>query len=217
MKKYYSVFIVLLAATVMLSCKKNDPAKEKDYTASISERTWWGKFTNAGETAQYYYVHFNADKTVNWTQLSRDYQATWRLEGNKLTLNFSNPVMAVTADITEDDKLANITTNTPSIINSGELLQTSAAVLDNSVWKGMVSGFPGGDRQLELNFIPGNQVKVIYDNADFGAVSYFRSPLNGSIRFSAVGPYPFFGFNISGTEMRGGYYDYRFLWKLTKQ
>jgi hypothetical protein len=218
MKKYYSVFIVLFAATVMLSCKKNDPAKEKDYAASIKDKTWWGRLTNAGETSQYYCVHFNIDKTLTWSQLSGDYTGSWSLSGNKITLNFPSPAVIVTADITDDNKLANITSSTVNKINSGEQVVTSNLILDNTVWKGTETTVSGNSVSLQMNFMPGNQIKLIQNNINYGAMGYSRSQSNGAIRFRmGAGSFPFFGFNISDTEMRGTFADYRFSWQLTKQ
>ncbi len=112
MKKHIGIILItLLFAGVFVSC--NDDDVSKDYAASVRDKTWWGTLTNAGEGGpQYYSVHFNADNTLQWSQLAGDYDGQWILEKNNLTLTFTGLDVIVTAEISDDDTWTNITTST---------------------------------------------------------------------------------------------------------
>ena len=217
MKKY--VIMILIASAILISCKKDKAAAEvagKDYSISIKDKTWWGELTNAGETVQYYSVHFNADNTILWSQLSDDYKGTWSLDKNKLTLNFTNPAVIVNADISEDNKLANITTNTANKVNIGEMVTNPNIVLENTVWSGLYS-VPGNSTTLQLSFLAGPSVIVKGGNNSNQAVSYKRGLSGGYIRFKS-----FYGGNVFGVitasgEMKGSFSNYKKYWSITKQ
>lgn len=84
MKKHISIALVIFCPSLLLSCKKDGA---KDYTASVAEKTWWGVFTYIGKDAEYYSVHFNADKTLSWSQFSGDYTGRWAVNGKELTMS----------------------------------------------------------------------------------------------------------------------------------
>src|SRR5689334_23368726 len=135
MKKHRIISITLVFMTILFSCGEDDPSK--DYAASIKDKTWWGTFTYTGETAQYYSVHFSADNTLVWSQLSGDYPGEWTVKGKSLTLHFTGSSAEIKADISDDDKLIAIMDTTPSYeINNGQLLQSSNVPLENTVWNG---------------------------------------------------------------------------------
>ena len=133
MKKYVSTMLVILLLTVTIfSCKKSNGPK--DYNASIKDKTWWGEFAYTGQDAEYYSVHFNVDNSLTWTQWSGDYPGQWTLNGKQLTITFTGNSVEINADISDDDKLMNISDNTAnSEINSGQLIVNPKISLDNTV------------------------------------------------------------------------------------
>src|SRR6266542_4422176 len=108
MKKYIST-ILLTLTMVMDSCIKSDTPK--DYAVSIKDKTWWGTITYTGKTTEYYSVHFDADSSLLWSQLSGDYAGKWRIANRQLTMTFTGINDVIKADITDDDKLENISDN----------------------------------------------------------------------------------------------------------
>src|SRR6266511_5776183 len=106
---------------ILIGCKKSDTPK--DYAASIKDRTWWGIFTNTGKTPEYYSIHFNTDSSLLWSDLSGDYAGKWKIADRQLTMTFTAINDEIKADITDDDKLENITDNTSFYdVNSGALI-----------------------------------------------------------------------------------------------
>jgi hypothetical protein len=218
MKKHLEIITALLFfAGILFSCKKvNTP---KDYTASIKDKTWWGVMTYTSQVFQYYSVHFNADNTLKWSQLSGDYDGQWIINGKQLTITFSVSGVEIKADISDDDKLMNIADNTTSyIINSGELIANPNLPLDNTVWKGSISDNSGGTSSaLQMSFMPGLKIGLKVGNGMYGPYSYTRSPSDAIIRFQAGVGYPYFGVVTSGGEMKGSYYSFNHPWQIIKQ
>ena len=199
MKKYISIIpITLVIFTILISCKKSDTPK--DYGASIKDKKWWGTFSNAGENIQYYSVHFNADSSLVWSQLSGDYNGQWSLNGNKLTLNFATLNVKITAEISDDNTLLNITTNSPNKVYTGKLNENTDNLLDNTVWK-QINNSPSA---IQLSFFSGEKVELKIGPVTY-ANPYTRSS-SGFIRFSNI-EYIFFGVFTSDKELSGSYND----------
>ncbi len=214
MKKYLIVILFLIASIAFLSCKKESTTAPKDYSSSISNKNWWGTFNNAGESTQYYSVHFNEDNSLLWSQTSGDYAGTWSLNGNKLTVNFTAPTVTLTAEISDDNKLTNIITNTPNKVNSGTLIENPNVFLENSVWNVLRTHVPTDATILfKFTFIPNN--KVLLSGPVNGPYSYTLSSFGGSIRINTITPY--FGVITSSTEMKGNFADANYRWQATKQ
>ena len=210
MKKHISIIpITLIIFSILISCKKSDTPK--DYGASIKDKKWWGTFSNAGENIQYYSVHFNADSSLLWSQLSGDYAGKWTLEGNKLTLNFTALAVKITAEISDDNKLLNIVTNSPNKVYTGKLNENTDNLLDNTVWK-QTSNSPS---LIQLSFYSGEKVEL-----KIGPITYARNPYtrssSGFIRFSNI-EYLFFGVFTSANELSGSYNDAGHFWQAIRQ
>jgi hypothetical protein len=210
MKKYLTIFFAtLLAVIIFSSCKKETTTVAKDYSLSIKGKTWWGTFTNAGESPQYYSVSFSADNLILWSQFSGDYTGQYAVDKNKLIMIFINPSVVVTADITDDNKLANITSNTANKVNSGELVANPNISLDNTIWKG---------GSIQLSFLAGSRVQTKLGITTPPAGAYVRSASGGAIRLTVpVLLEPMFGVITSDGVMNGSYVIPGNTWQLTKQ
>lgn len=215
MKKHLAKLVITIVVSIILvNCKKgNNP---KDYAASILNKTWWGVLTYTGQTEQYYSVHFNADKTLLWSQLSGDYAGQWDVSGKQLTIILTGGVQ-ITADISDDDKLNGIQDNTAAYeINNGQLLTNPNLNLDNTIWKGTY--FNGSTQQpLQYSFSSGSGITITFGSFPQQVHVYTRVPSGGAIRFNQGGSYPFFGVLTSPTLMKGSEQDYRFAWIAIKQ
>ena len=221
MKKYLPRVVALLLVTATFnSCKKEVAAvaEPKDYSVSISGKTWSGTLTNAGEGAQYYSVHFNADKTLQWSQFSGDYQGNWLVDKNKLTLTFISPAVIVTADISDDNKLTNITTNTPNKVNTGELVENPNMLLENTIWKGDGNFSSIGPGTLQLSFLSASSVQTKLNSTTYAAGAYTRSASGGVIHFTVpILASPMFCVITPDGTMRGCYSQSKYSWQLSKQ
>ncbi len=219
MKKYLIILITTLMAAAMLSsCKKETTTAAKDYSLSIKGKTWWGTLTNAGESPQYYSVSFSADNLILWSQFSGNYTGEFAVDKNKLTMTFINPSVIVTADITDDNKLINITTNTANKVNSGELLVNPNVSLENTIWKGNGNFNPIVPTSLQFSFLAGSKVETKISNTTYAPGAYARSAHGGFIRFTIpVSLDPMFCVLTSSGVMNGSYSSSQYTWQLTKQ
>jgi hypothetical protein len=215
MKKYLKIILVVIFYTSLLfSCKKD--SAPKDYTASIKDKTWWGELAYTGKTIEYYSVHFNADNSLIWSQLSGDYSGHWALEGKAVTITFTGNSLEIKANISDDDKLVNITDNSSaSEIKSGQLIITPNVYLDNTVWKGSIITT---SQPFQMSFTSPLKVETKYEAAPFGPYTYSRSVSGAVIRFiSAAAGGNVFDVIISNNEMRGSTDLSNSGWKLLKQ
>jgi hypothetical protein len=215
MKKYLVTLIVFTAGISFIGCKK-DAAASKNYTTSIADKTWWGTLTNAGEMAQPYSVHFNADKTLKWSQYSGNYDGTWSIDNNRITLNFQNPAVQVSAEISEDNTFKNIIINTANKVNSAQLVDNPNIPLDNTVWNGTVT-IP--TNRIDFTFLAGAKVEVRFDNVAYIPVSYTRLASGGAVWFPGPLGGTIFCVITSGTQMRmkGDSHSPELYWKAIKQ
>jgi hypothetical protein len=214
--KPISSLLTLMLVLVFASCKKEkEPDASLGNTANISGKTFWGTFTNAGETSQYYSVHFNEDKTLLWNQFSGDYPGTWAVSNNKLTMTFTSPAVIVNADILDGIKLLNITTNTANKVNSGELTDTPDMSVENTKWAGVIAAAVG---PFETTFLSGLGLKVRIGTTTYLGSGYFRSPSGGAIRFLLpTTTTTMFCVIASHDKMYGTYGTYKYTWQTTKQ
>ncbi|MEO5564189.1 MAG: hypothetical protein ABIR18_12160, partial [Chitinophagaceae bacterium] len=191
MKSCISIMVLaVLTMTIIVSCKKD--RAPKDYTPSIKNKTWWGQFTNAGETAQYYSVYFNGDGNFLWTTRNGDATGKWVINSNQLTMNFLMPaVLQIKADISDDNMLKNIVTDNTAIVNNGKMIINPTILLDNTVWKGEFSLSGGIQRPFQLDFMNGSKVVATEGVTKFGPYTYTRSASGAVINFD-LGAYPFF-------------------------
>ena len=231
MKKYNNILLVtVVLVSCMSGCKKSNEPAPADYTNSIKDKTWWGMFTYTGKDAEYYSVHFNADNTFLWSQFAGDFTGQWAVNGKAFTMTFDVSKATVKADISDDDKLLNITDNTSNFeINTGQLIANTNIPLDNSVWEGkpiLANGLYGYMLRFtpilkvdiqETFFEPPSTYKsysypnIIYKRSVSGTV--FRAEVNAG---GAGAGRLFFGVVISGTEMRGSEKNPNNLWKASK-
>jgi hypothetical protein len=213
MKKYLNIALtILVLTTILFSCKKTGTPAPKDYTISIVNKNWSGSLTNNGEQIQYYSVHFNADKTFEWSQWAGDYFGVWSVDGNKITLRFTGINVIVAAEISDDNKLINITTNTLNKVNTGQLIENIYIALDNTLWKGpeinLISGF---NETLQLRFMTGTNVEINLAGTIQASHAYNRT-ISGAIRDGRI-----FGVITGPNEMRGTDLSIPYHWQAIKQ
>jgi hypothetical protein len=110
MKKYISIIMATLVLVGFITaCKKSNSPAPNDTAAYIKDKTWSGALTYTGKTTEYYGVHFNADNTLIWVQLSGEYTGHWAINGKTITMTFDAITAKIVADISVDNKLLNIT------------------------------------------------------------------------------------------------------------
>jgi len=223
MKKYNKgILVILLSTLVLLSCSEDDAGK--NYAASIKDKIWWGTLTNAGEGGpQYFSVHFNADNSLQWSQLAGDYEGQWVVDQNKITLTFTGLDVIVTAEISDDNTWTNITTNTPNKVNSGELAENLIMNLDNTFWNGAqwpinAPGLDFSSKILQLQFKPDFIYGLHIPSSTAIGFSYEKSPTGGFFRIKMLkDSHPaYFGVIVSDREIRGTNSDL-FTFQLIKQ
>lgn len=209
MKKLFFISLLwVLIIPVFISCKKD---KEKDYAAAIKDKVWVGTFNYPGRTEQYYCIQFKADGTLRWSEYYEDYPGTWVINGQQLRISSG---IKVVATISDDNKLNNIINDSTADpkLNTGELNNNSGIALDNTVWKGSLSGTTP---ELVFSFSAGSMVKVTLGIQNLYNGSYTRA--GAGIRFGAGEP----GFGVimpNGTEIKGRYVGFTITpWKVTKQ
>jgi uncharacterized lipoprotein YehR (DUF1307 family) len=217
--KAYSIIVLSVFLSIALSgCIKDNADTPKDYVAAISDKTWSGAITYSGDSTQYYTVHFNADKTLLWTQFSGDYLGNWALVDKQLSMTFAGNNVIVKADISDDDKLANIVVENTNayMINSGARLVNPTMALENTDWNGsaflVVSRSP-----YQMSFLPGNNVQVKINNTPYLLSPYTRSASGASIRFVSPFGIKLFGVIMSSTEINGSLAQTYNPWRTIKQ
>ena len=215
MKKYLHIIPAIIIITGILSgCKKSNDDIPKDYSASVTDKTWSGVFTYTGKTSEYYSVHFNADKSLIWSELAGDFAGTWLVNNKQLTITFSSG-SKINADITDDNRLINIIASNKSyMVNSGKLVANPNLPLDNTIWKGTVTS--GTSYPLELDFLPGLKVAILINKVSQGQFSYKRTA-GGAIAVGTGGIGPFFGVIAGDNEMMGSSAIAATPWQATRQ
>jgi hypothetical protein len=219
MKKYLQTAMIILGITIISpGCKKdNNSSSNNSSAASINNQTWWGLFTYAGDTTEYYSVHFNPDSSLTWNQYLGEYTGKWSLSSNHLKMDFGPNSIVITADVTADNKLTNLKTNNSSVINSGQLLPNPThEVLDGTVWKGIYSDKIGSTYPFEIDFKTGNKVDIGLDGTTATTYSYVRSATGVTIRTSDGDTREWFGVLMSDTKMEGSERPEN-KWQVTKQ
>jgi hypothetical protein len=205
MKRNKRLLLIMLFVTVILiSCKKSDTPTPKDYAASVNDKTWSGEITYAADSVQFYTVHFNADNSLLWSQLSGDYPGNWGVIGKQLTMTFTGSNAVIQANLTDDDKMANISVSNTNayIVNSAVLVVSPNLPLEGTVWKG--SGyFAVATYPFEISFLPGNKAELKINNFTHPLRTYTRSSSGTSIRIAGPGGTQSFAAIISATEING--------------
>ena len=204
-----------IAAMILFGCNKDDSPK-KDYVESIKDKTWWGTLTYTGQKAEYYSVHFNADKSLLWSQLSGDYPGIWEINDKHLKMTFPSLKSEIDGDISKNDTLLNISDNNATVtINSGKLIANPHIILDNTVWLGSANMTTA--KVLELTFIAGSLIKINIENSTIKTYAYTRS-LSGSVfRATLTGGDVFFGVTTSDNQMKGSIGKSDNPWQTIKQ
>jgi hypothetical protein len=221
MKKHWKIAMIILGMiTISSGCKKdnnNNGSSNNSSSTSINDKTWWGMFTYAGDTTQYYSVHFNPDSSLTWNQYLGEYKGTWSISSNHLTMDFGPNSIKITADVTNDNKLTNIKTNNTSIINSGQLLANPThESLDGTIWKGVYSDKIGSTYNFEIDFKANSKVDIGFDGMGAVTYSYARSASGISIRTFDGDNSEWFGIIMSDTKMEGSERPEN-KWQVTKQ
>ena len=84
MKHSFRIFLAVLWSTgILVSCNKEN---NKDYSAYIKDKTWWGRVTYFSQKAEYYSVHFRSDGTLLWSQLDGDSEGSWMVKGKQIIM-----------------------------------------------------------------------------------------------------------------------------------
>jgi|WetSurMetagenome_2_1015567.scaffolds.fasta_scaffold95850_2 hypothetical protein len=201
MKKYtFLISILFLATMLIVNCSKNDSAA-KDYSASIKDKTWWGSLAYTGKDAEYYSVHFNADNSLLWSQLSGDYSGHWAVTDKTITMTFDINSAQIKADITDNDRLSNITDNTEFYeIITGAIIANPGIILDNTEWIGVLYNKTSSTSQtLQFSFMQDLKVEIKVGIYSRGIFSYKRSA-SGAVIKDGKG---MFCIVTSGNEMKG--------------
>jgi hypothetical protein len=195
-------FAILIGSIVLIlaSCKKDN--YPKDYNEVIKNKSWWGQFTNSGETGQYYSIYFNGNGTLLWSQRGGDYTGNWIVDKNQLTIDLPVPAVQIKATISNESTLKNILTNNSLVVNSGTIITNPTIPLDNTLWKGILSLVNGAQESFQLDFKGGSKVEPKAGANSFGSLSYTRSVSGAVIRFTG-GIYPYFGVISSDNEIKG--------------
>jgi hypothetical protein len=192
-----------------MSCNKDNTSK--DYMASIKGKTWWGMFTYTGNTSEYYSVHFNEDNSLDWSQLPGDDGGQWLLDGKHLTISLTRNNVKMQADISNDDKLENVTDNSSKYeFKSGQLIPNPKLSLANTVWKGDWGGVP-----FLLTFLNDSRMKTKF-GSDEREVTYTRSSSGAAIRFDRSSVYYYMAVITTDTVMKVGDNGMG-LWRAVKQ
>ena len=216
MKKYPGIiFVLLLSAGILSSCKKDSDSSSKKITESIKDKSWSGTIIYTGKPTEYYSVHFNADNTLEWAQISGKYTGHWVLNGTALTLTFDANTVEVKANISGDNRLTNITDNTSVYeITSGGLVAKPDISLENTVWKGTRTNTIAGTMlAYQMNFMTGNKVEIRIGNVLDGVYSYTREAAGAAFRTGKG----IFGTIISDGEMMGSDVNAAIPWEAIKQ
>jgi hypothetical protein len=204
------IFFTLASIVILAGCKKDN--SPKDYAKSIKDKTWWGTLTYTGQAPEYYSIHFNENNSFTWSQLLGDYNGHWVVGGKQLVMTFDLSGVEIKADISDDDKLMNITANTSYyIVNSGDRVDKPDILLDNTIWNGTAAGAP-----TILRFKPGLKVEGELSNNIYGSDPYKRSASGAAIKSELNPGYTLFIVVISANEMRGAD-NSGFQWKMIKQ
>ena len=213
-KSIRTIVGILMIMGIISGCKKSTATK--DYVLSVKERTWWGLITHTGQSSEYYSVHFNADNSFVWSEMSGDIQGNWSLAGKQVTITFSGSGAQIKANISDNDTLLNIFDNSDLYsIKSGYLIETPIVFLDNTIWKGSITSAGNPPLQLQINYLPNFTVtSSLGSNAPF---SYSRSESDAVVRFYLDATYKFFGVIVSTTEMKGTEVAPDYHWQVTKQ
>jgi hypothetical protein len=201
MKKYTEIILVsLFSISLLTSCKKDS----RDYSESVKDKTWWGTMSYNGSKTAYYTVHFNADGSLVWSEVSGDYQGNWAMDGKHLTISVTGILREFKTDISKDDKLENIAMVSAGnyAIVGGELIaHPFLSTLDNTVWNGSYSVGTGigMTSTMQISFMPGTKLQMKLGGTLLAANIYTRSASGMALRTV----YGFFGIVISSTEMKG--------------
>jgi hypothetical protein len=204
MKKYFRIAMIILGVVLFLTGCKKDNNSSNNSAASINDKNWWGMFTYAGDSSEYYSAHFNTDKSITWNQSLGEYKGTWSLSGNHLTMDFGPGSIVVTADLTGDNKMTNIKTNNTSVVNNGQLMtSTSEQSLDGSTWKGTFYDKIGSTYPITMVFSAGSKVDIGFDGLTPVSYTYTRSASGVTIRTAGGDDEVWFGLIMSDTKMQG--------------
>ena len=214
MKKCINLMLVtLLSMCILVSCKKST---SKDYSLSVKDKTWWGVFTYTGQPLQYYSVHFNADNTLSWSQLSGNYPGQWTISDRHITFTLAGTNVLNKADISDADTLMNISANSNTyVINSCKLVANPPISLDNTSWSGTIT-ISGTPYLLLMSFMPGLKVKVSIGGSVYPVQSYTSSP-SGAMQIPISSASYLFAVIAAGNEMKGCEANPATQWHTTKQ
>jgi len=221
MKRQYGIVVTIILLIILTGgCKKSSTPENnttpKDYSALVINKTWWGAFAYRDQTEEYYSMHFNQDKTLDWDQLLGPFKGFWTLDGNRLTLTFEGNDTKITADIGDDKKLSHISDNTNfSEIESGQLIENPNLSLENSVWTGMQTGQT--PTSIKLEFDNQHYVLPFFSGAELDPYPYSRSSSGAVIRSAYPPGSSIFLIIISESEMYGGFGSYLYPVHVTKQ
>lgn len=194
MKKYLNLTLVVIIATgILLSCKKE--RAPKDYAALFNNTVWNGEFHYTSKTVQPVSIEFKQGGQLTWYELAGEFAGSWKVDNGRININFAG-ANGVTADITDDNKLANFQhTGSSWVIDHAELNSTPDESIDNTKWvtANLLFTFKAGDKvDTNLGPVPGG---ILYANA-----TYTRKAKSIRITYPQ---YKFFNVFVNSTTMNG--------------
>lgn len=152
----------------------------------VTGATWFGGMILPGNGGEYYAVHFNADSTLIWSELSGDYDGTWSLSNKRITIDLPIHNVKIAADVSDGHTFNNITCDNPGFaVFACERMQNEEVQVSGTSWQGHISTEDAHTRTpIALQFIDDSKVQIITDDdASGGEVDYTGSKATRSFRF----------------------------------
>jgi hypothetical protein len=161
MKHLKSISLLLIAATIILSCKKegtssNVPANPTD---NLKGTVWSGEFqytSGAFQNLQPFSLVVENNNTLTWYENGSSLSGVWEVQGSKITITYTNGHI-VSAEVSKDSwsNVTNTGANPRQIANITRSSIPVQSAIENTKWKGkFVSG-----SDISITFLPGNKLK----------------------------------------------------------
>src|SRR6478609_6509518 len=160
-----TAIIILLAAISFSSCKKDDNSAP-DYSPAFKNTVWTGELNYSGKPAQPVSISFADGGGLSLSELSGDYNGTWRLEKGLLVISIGGSV-SFTADVYGGNQLTNIKSTDAGgrVLNNAALNPNPDEVLDNTIWIA---------QSLVLQFKASAKLDITIATSQFSNLSYTR-------------------------------------------
>jgi hypothetical protein len=162
MKFLMPIGLLCIAITV-ISCKKGDDSI--NWNKELTGSAWAGelKYTSGAYMGVQPFSIVMTGGSLTWYQLSGDYPATWSVDGDKVTITFTDD-SKLSATLSKDgwSNFTNITNNGFLIQNLSRSSVPVPDQLNNTVWTGKYSS-----SDLIINFLTGQRVAYSFPTGAF--------------------------------------------------